>query len=448
MKRKRNRYHLKYPGKRILSVSVLAFLLVMLITSIITVNLYDQSRKNEILELTDKYISFQHELGEYTETGVKLLAGYEAYLKINESITRDQTEKFLEYLTKDDMQFIRNIGIIKDTTIIHNYPIKGNESSIGVDLATVEGQKQYILQVKNELIEIFQGPVDLVQGGTGYIIRLPLTDKNSNYWGQASIVLRADKINESIIESAKLKELDVLIYHKESEVVILGNPDIINDEPIKFVDNNVDNWIVYVRPIDGWASRQLSTLLMFIIGVIVGGIISISLHFLQKAHYELKYVMVHDQLTGLYNRHYLEKIQKLLTDEAKSTNSHYGMLHMDLDNFKDVNDEYGHVAGDYVLRSIGKILVDITRSEDLVFRVGGDEFLILMPFISNKEGMKKAKLRLHKNFDNEFKKYDYLQKVVPSIGTSLYPEDGGTFDKVLRAADMEMYQEKRIHKHK
>jgi sensor domain CHASE-containing protein len=96
-------------------------------------------------------------------SNIALMSGYLAYLKTNGDDNQDLTLIYLNNLLANNEGYIRNIATLKDTTIIWNYPPGGNETSIGIDLATVDGQKEPVLGTKKYLKPSFQGPVDLVQ---------------------------------------------------------------------------------------------------------------------------------------------------------------------------------------------------------------------------------------------------------------------------------------------
>lgn len=447
MKRKQNEYHLRFPYRRMVLTSFFSVIIVMTLVIVYSINLFDVWHNRDVIDLKDNYIEFQDELEELMQTGAMLIVGYETLIRIEGSELPESSEEFLTELTKDDMIYLRNIAVIQDTTIVYNFPIEGNEKSIGIDLAEVEDQKEYIFKTKNELVRVFQGPVDLVQGGQGYINRVPLTNKDGSYWGQASIVLKADVINEKIMEIADHEQLKVAIFSDtEHTELIVGDEKILDQQPMMFISENINDWVIYVSPIEGWRNYIFRVMLILFMGLLLGLFIGFLIYYFQKSHYDVIEVMAHDQLTGLYNRHHLEMVHKQLTDTSKEGNKQYGLMHMDLDNFKSINDEYGHLTGDYVLSSVGAALRTITRAEDLVFRVGGDEFLVLMPFVNSAEELAYMKGRLQKDFAKLFSEDKLMKKINISMGAGLYPDDGLNFDQVLKFADVKMYEAKSRHK--
>lgn len=444
---KETNYHLKYPHRRIIVTTAIVFIITMALVVAFLFSLQDSWHRAESSELKDNYISFQDELEELMQTGVKLLTGFEAYLIISDDLVNRDYEDFLYYLTINDMKYIRNIAIIEDTTIVYNYPIEGNEASIGVDLGQIDGQKEYINKTKNELVRVFQGPVNLVQGGQGYISRVPITDENGDYWGQASIVLKADVINAEILELAENDGLKIAIYNDRARsTLIVGDETVLSEQPELFVSENVNNWAIYVSPIEGWNDYMYRTILILALGALVCFLISFIVYYFQKAHYDLREITAYDQLTSLYNRNYLETVQQQVTKDTGLKGGQYGLMHLDLDNFKSINDRFGHHKGDFVLQSVGCVLKKVIRAEDMAFRIGGDEFLVLVPFVQSRDELEYMKIRLHHDFENNFETNPLLRTVSISIGAALYPEDGENFDRVLKVADIKMYNEKAQHK--
>jgi diguanylate cyclase (GGDEF)-like protein len=163
-------------------------------------------------------------------------------------------------------------------------------------------------------------------------------------------------------------------------------------------------------------------------------------------HKELRYVVDHDTLTGLYTRKYaLERLPSLLS-EAKQINNRLVLMFIDIDNFKLINDTYGHAIGDRVLSDVANSLSRCVRKNDVVARIGGDEFLVLLPNIGNLEDshqiaqsiISSVKILLPTSVD--------YSKLTVSIGMSVYPDDGSDISLLLGQADKAMYRVKGLGK--
>ncbi len=151
----------------------------------------------------------------------------------------------------------------------------------------------------------------------------------------------------------------------------------------------------------------------------------------------------HDGLTGLPNRLLLgELLAKALSRAARSKKP-VAVLFMDLDDFKPINDRFGHLAGDRSLVEVSKRLKAALRDSDVVARVGGDEFVAVAADVEGSEDAKLVAEKLSSAFDQPIVVNGFPCPVGVSIGISLYPEDGKTPDELLRKADEAMYRVKR-----
>ena len=150
----------------------------------------------------------------------------------------------------------------------------------------------------------------------------------------------------------------------------------------------------------------------------------------------------YDLLTDTHNRFSLEKHIEVLMEEARQDASIFGLIYIDLDQFKQVNDLYGHHVGDSYLQEAAIRMKRQLRPHDLLARLGGDEFAVLVPRIRSRAEVEEIAQRLERCLDGPFPIEEYFIEGSASLGIALYPEDGMNKDTLLKIADGAMYTAK------
>jgi diguanylate cyclase (GGDEF)-like protein len=149
-----------------------------------------------------------------------------------------------------------------------------------------------------------------------------------------------------------------------------------------------------------------------------------------------------DLLTDVENRFSLERFMDGQIEVARQSASIFGLLYMDLDKFKQVNDRYGHHVGDLYLQQAAKRMKRQLRPGDMLARLGGDEFAALASNVHGRADVVEIARRLQRCFHEPFRIEGYVIHGSVSVGFAMYPEDGGTRDALLTAADASMYMAK------
>ena len=160
----------------------------------------------------------------------------------------------------------------------------------------------------------------------------------------------------------------------------------------------------------------------------------------------LQHTATHDALTNLPNRTLLLDRLDHSIARAQRNNSRLGVLYIDLDNFKDINDTYGHAAGDFVLQEFTSRILGETRKSDTFARISGDEFVMLMESISDSNQVEILGEKILQLVHEPFEMNGSTFEVTLSIGVSVYPDDGGTSLRLIQQADAAMYEAKKAGK--
>jgi diguanylate cyclase (GGDEF)-like protein len=164
-------------------------------------------------------------------------------------------------------------------------------------------------------------------------------------------------------------------------------------------------------------------------------------HNLRSKHDRLRVLATRDTLTGLYNRNYFDDIIGRESERARRYGERHSLMLIDIDGFKTINDTYGHLHGDGVLREFAAILQRATRASDILCRFGGDEFVILSPRVDCEGGdaiPERIQIRLDE-WNEEYASRDYLLSC--SIGCATL-DGSAEIETVLDLADRRMFREK------
>lgn len=162
----------------------------------------------------------------------------------------------------------------------------------------------------------------------------------------------------------------------------------------------------------------------------------------KQAEAQARHIATHDALTGIPNRHLLREALGRGLSRASRRNRGVAVLLLDLDNFKDVNDTYGHPAGDDLLKQVAQRLRECVRGSDMVARMGGDEFVLLLEDLSEPEEAAIVASRVLARCSEPFEVAGQRVHTPPSIGVAVFPDDCGDAETLLKIADVAMYEAK------
>jgi diguanylate cyclase (GGDEF)-like protein/PAS domain S-box-containing protein len=164
----------------------------------------------------------------------------------------------------------------------------------------------------------------------------------------------------------------------------------------------------------------------------------------KKAEKVIRHIAYHDALTGLANRPLFQQHLKKAMARARRSKGRVGVLFLDLDHIKLVNDALGHSAGDLLLRQVAERLNSCVREVDTVSRFGGDEFVVLLPEVKNVTDVAVAGTKILTEMRKPFYVGKRPLRVTASIGGAACPKGGGQIDSLITSADTAMYNAKRM----
>jgi diguanylate cyclase (GGDEF)-like protein len=171
----------------------------------------------------------------------------------------------------------------------------------------------------------------------------------------------------------------------------------------------------------------------------------------RRLYSDLRRRSEYDLLTDIPNRFSMEKYLDRLMHAANrndgETSGMFGLVYVDLDKFKQINDRYGHRTGDLYLQAVTGRMKYQLRNGDILARIGGDEFIALVPILRSREDAEEIAVRLERCFDEPFEIEGFELHGAASVGLAVYPEDGSTKEDLQRSADALMYAHKESKRH-
>ncbi len=348
---------------------------------------------------------------------------------------------------------LRNIALAPDNVIRFVYPLTGNEAVLGFDYRNAPEQLNTIEKAQAIQDIVIAGPLPLIQGGNAVIARIPIfTDPpfNQHYWGVCSAVIDIDKLFQlaGLYELANLA--NVAIRGKDSSgkdgAVFFGDPEVFNQafttETVRLLNGS---WVIALAEQSG-SSLNDATVAPIAVRAVGYAISSLLLVVFISLFYSYQYARLNslqDPLTLLPNRRFAMKwLEKLINAKAA-----FCIISIDLDKFKQINDNFGHAEGDRYLQEVSQVLVSNLRASDTACRLSGDEFLLILPRISKQQDIENLLTKLSAQF--EAARFKVAGKQLPfamSIGYACFPSQAQDLETLLHIADVAMYQQKAQHK--
>jgi diguanylate cyclase (GGDEF)-like protein len=167
----------------------------------------------------------------------------------------------------------------------------------------------------------------------------------------------------------------------------------------------------------------------------------------RRLYSDLRHRSEYDLLTDIPNRFSMDKHLDRLMLSATRNEAVFGLIYVDLDRFKQVNDLYGHRTGDLYLQEVTRRMKLQLRTGDVLARIGGDEFIALVPILRSRADAEEIAMRLERCFDESFDLDGFRMHGAASVGLAVYPEDGTTKEELQRSADAAMYANKETKRH-
>ena len=284
-------------------------------------------------------------------------------------------------------------------------------------------------EIRSELREIFQNEYQLMEAQSPDQLQVILSDRP----GEISVLL-LDASSQPHFAGDQMVSAIQAAASQEIPVMVLLNEQDTNSEIIAY---QYGASIVTFRPFLPLALFQRTKVLA-------------DLHRYRGALKSMEGIQERaerDVLTGLYNRGAVRQyVNRLLSDNPSQKTGISALLMIDLDNFKNINDTYGHLFGDEVLTRSASQIRKLFRSNDIIGRIGGDEFTVFIDSIPDIELIKTRCSQLIEALHTSFFEDESKISISASVGVALVPEHGNTLNELYRKADLALYQAKKLGK--
>jgi len=279
----------------------------------------------------------------------------------------------------------------------------------------------------NNGIKHFSNVFDLLHDGVVVI------DKNSRIVFANAACHRVFNYDDGALTGKPLNHLIPASFHKQHHNHISAymndtKPRLMGDRSVLFGINSLGEEVPVTISISSFFYEK-----QYYFAVIRDGALINLQHETEKARAET------DSLTGLGNRSYLSN---RFIELIKKPDQHFAVLFIDLNKFKPINDQYGHEAGDHALQIVAKRLSTTLRNNDIIVRIGGDEFVVLLQNIDNKNQIKIIVKKIIDSISLPIHAQNTVFSIEASIGCALYPADGTAEKELLNKADSAMYHSK------
>ena len=394
---------------------------------------------------------FYYSLSKDTEGNRYLLDAYYGYIRWGATAkVKDLEAKYPQILALINVEETSAIVVDDQTKLITTRSVSE------LDLATVLKASQAIsseiildrlleklMQILMENAGAQKGLLFLQQENSLILAAEAIVGANQKIITPDATVPESDHWPSSLIAYVQRTRETLVLNETATEELFCSDPYILEQQPksvlaFPLISHNQLRGIVYLenRLVQGAFSRERLELLK-----VLTTQISISIEN-ARLYSNLERIAFHDSLTDLPNRRLLNhRLSEALSNARKNENL-MGVIFLDLDRFKKINDSLGHAIGDRLLQLFARRLREVLRDGDIVSRWGGDEFTVLLPEVGSVEDVSKISQRILDNLKQPFELDDQKLYVKSSMGIAIYPQDGEDASTLLKNADAALYRAK------
>lgn len=384
----------------------------------------------------------QHELN----NNLLILDALESILLLNNDIGLREfeilTTRFLASRAS-----IRQVQLSPDAVVSQIYPAI-DTSIIGLDLRSIPGQKEIVERSIKDKKLYLAGPLELIQGGSAFIARKPLYNREgleTRFWGFITVIIDT----EIFFNEVKMVQHDAHASYKifaedkskNQERLIFGHNDDNHSYDLQeSVEVPGGRWIVTATSHPDIHAHGVPLSLLKLWGILASSAFAFLSACTSTLLSKIYKRSITDPLTSLFNRQFFQSRAEDELDRAHRYKQPLCLMMIDLDHFKQINDQHGHQCGDMILLETAELIQNNLRENDLLGRYGGEEFIVLLPH-SNLDQAKLCAERMCAALDTEVLVFGHNVSVSASIGIAELSKNQ-TYDNLINCADEALYKAK------
>ncbi|WP_277253085.1 putative bifunctional diguanylate cyclase/phosphodiesterase [Neptunomonas phycophila] len=382
-------------------------------------------------------------------------------LKAEVAVDMDLSEEHFPTVARElllENKLLTHLNIAPDLTIKYIFPSEGKEHLIGTSYNVYSRQMPLIQEAIKHRNLAVSPPQVLSDDSTAIVARYPIfieTDEEPFFWGIVSALIDQNDLFAALLNESDLGGYRVAVGELGDEggmkTVFVGDSSVLEQEPvIDVIQLPIKRWFLAATPVEGWSVPSSRLWMMWGLSVVVSGFIACGVFLLGRVYNDktravntANYRANYDVLTGLPNRYHFSQRLNSLIREVKREEQGFAVFFIDIDYFKQINDSAGHAIGDQLLIEFSDRLKQSARDSDIVARLAGDEFVVVL---RNIEDVIQADLlaeKMQKKITQPFNMNNRQYSISASMGIAMYPLDGDDVSSLLLHSDQAMYAAKR-----
>lgn len=409
---------------------------------------YNEQRYQDSRAKASEHLAYvRDDLQSKLDTSLFYADFFEMIVSQDPDIPEEELEEYSQFIIERN-PLVDSVSLAKDGIIDFIYPLSGNEEVVGYNLMEDPERKRFLEEAVHKKEAVAQGPMEAIQGGNKIFNRKPVfveSGGTTELWGFANVTLDFDQLVESSFMPDDLPDYTyaIKIESELAQPLIWGEESVFESDAVKASISLPENdWTIALIPANGWNRNQrfhsVETIAFYFLILVIFKLVMFFTH----QYFTKRELSRMDALTRLLNKKTFEQsVKRVMKYSSKKS----GLLLIDFNDFKIINDTHGHLVGDKVLTISAERLVHCLKKSDLIGRIGGDEIMILIKDIDSEEELETIKKRVINRLEKPILLKNQMVHPSISIGQTLISR-WLPFDHLYDIVDKKMYTHKLVKK--